>query len=291
MRKMLAFVVAFVVGTVGLAVRVHADVLDSVTVVVGCKNYTVKATGHGLSHPNAVVQYRWDIPTGGLGTGFGDLRVADMFPANPQQGGAFTTSTTKAEPIPPSELVLFGNVIGFGSATLITGAMTWNTVAITFIGNSPTFTSTFGCPSLNRCALTQARWRHRENWPVERLVLGNPFPNPAPFVYSDDRARAILRRVNAPHDASIELAQQLIAAKLNLFNGAPRIVHTDLTPTGVAIMFLFTNDADFLLGNGRLPQHVDPASSLGQQMEADAAVLASYNTGALTTQNPDGTCQ
>jgi hypothetical protein len=30
---------------------------------------------------------------------------------------------------------------------------------------------------------------------------------------------------------------------------------------------------------------------LGQQMEADAAVLASYNTGALTTQNADGTCQ
>ncbi len=130
MRKaLLAFVAAFVVATVSLAVRVHADVLDSVTVVVGCKNYTVKATGHGLIHPNAVVQYNWDIPTGGLGTGFGDLRVADMFPVNLQQGGTFTTSTTKAEPIPPSELVLFGNSIGFGTATLITGAMTWNTVA------------------------------------------------------------------------------------------------------------------------------------------------------------------
>jgi hypothetical protein len=263
---------------------------DQVTVVVGCKNYTVKAIGHGLIHPNAVVQYKWDIPTGGLGTGFGDLRVADMFPANPNQDGGFTASVTKAEPIPPSELVLFGNVIGFGSATLITGAMTWNTVAITFIGNSPTFTSTFGCPSLNRCPLTQDRWQHRETWPVERLVLGNPFLNPAPLVYSDDRALVILRSRRAS-DASIQLAQQLIAAKLNLFNGAPRIVHTDLTPTGVAIMFLFTNDADFLLGNGRLPQHVDPASSWGQQMEADAAVLASYNTGALTTQNADGTCQ
>jgi hypothetical protein len=46
MRKMLPFVVAFVLATVSLVVRVHADVLDSVTVVVGCKNYAVKAIGH-----------------------------------------------------------------------------------------------------------------------------------------------------------------------------------------------------------------------------------------------------
>ena len=50
-------------------------------------------------------------------------------------------------------------------------------------------------------------------------------------------------------------------------------------------------NADFLLGTGRLPQHVDPASSLGQQMATEAAVLKSYNTGAFTPESPNDTCQ
>jgi hypothetical protein len=46
--------------------------------------------------------------------------------------------------------------------------------------------------------------------------------------------------------------------------------------------FADSDEADGLLGGGRLPQHVDPASSLGQQMAADAAALASYTVWAFT---------
>jgi hypothetical protein len=282
MRKtLLALAVAFIIAPVSLAVRVHAEVLDSVTVTLACKNWTIRATGHGLSHPNAAIQYIWSVSEGGLGFGLVSMGVADALSLYPRQDETFMASITKPELIPP-----FDNVFGaFGTATLTTGAMTWNTVAITFAG-------TFECPSLNRCPLTQAQWRNRKNWPAARLVLGNPFPNPAPLVYDDAKARAILRRAPAS-DASIELAQQLIATKLNMFNGTPRVVADPSfgSPSGDILFFLVTDEADKLLENGRLPQHVDPVSSLGQQMAADTAILQSYNTGAFTTKAPDGTCQ
>jgi hypothetical protein len=160
--------------------------------------------------------------------------------------------------------------------------MTWNTVAITITG-------TFECPSLNKCPLTQNYWRHHGRWPVTRLVLGNSFPDTT-LTYNKQEARAILR-TPAGTDESIELAHQLIAAKLNLFNGAPRIVHSPDFFFGSEIIFLVTNDADQLLGSGQLAQHVDPASPLGQQMSNDAVMLKSYNTGAFTIEAPDGTCQ
>ena len=78
-----------------------------------------------------------------------------------------------------------------------------------------------------------------------------------------------------------------------MFNGTPRVVADPSfgSPSGDILFFLVTDEADKLLENGRLPQHVDPVSSLGQQMAADTAILQSYNTGAFTTKAPDGTCQ
>jgi RHS repeat-associated protein len=74
-------------------------------------------------------------------------------------------------------------------------------------------------------------------------------------------------------DASLSLAHQLIAAKLNVANGAPR------TPVG-AILVL----ADALLGAfpGKLPYGVRPATPTGQAMLATARVLDAYNSGRLT---------
>jgi hypothetical protein len=61
---------------------------------------------------------------------------------------------------------------------------------------------------------------------------------------------------------------------------------------GVQFLFyIVTLDGDAVLGSAPLPQHVDPASSLGQTMSEVAAELESYNSGALTTEAPDGTCQ
>jgi hypothetical protein len=262
-------------GSPCTAGRAQAEVLDSATVSLSCNSYTITVAGHGLNQPNAAVQYRWGVAEGSPGVGITGMSVTDMLSVRPKvRDRTFMASATKPEPIPPFDNT-FGPFGSNGTATLTTGAMTWNTVAIAISG-------TFECPNLNRCALTQDYWRDHHRWPMRRLVLGNSFPGTT-LTYSDNEARAILH-TPVGTDESIELARQLIAAKLNLFNGAPRIVHTGFGPSGDEILFVFTNDADQLLGSGQLPQQVDPASSLGQQMSADAAILESYNTGAFTTE-------
>ena len=74
-------------------------------------------------------------------------------------------------------------------------------------------------------------------------------------------------------DASLILADQLIAAKLNIANGS------DPAPVSSTI-----THADSLLSgfSGKLPYHVKPSSANGQTMVNDATVLESYNKGALT---------
>ena len=74
-------------------------------------------------------------------------------------------------------------------------------------------------------------------------------------------------------DACLILADQLIAAKLNIANGS------DPTPVSATIA-----DADRLLSGftGTLPYHVPPSSATGQAMVNDASVLESYNNGDLT---------
>ena len=281
MRKtLLAFVVPFFVATVSLAVPVQADMLDSLTITVTCKNYTVRAIGHDLTHPNAVVQFHTSVDEGGIGIGITNFGITNSVVVNPDRNAAFDVSVTNPDPRPP-----FANFFGFpGIATLTTGSMVWNSV-------TPVTTGTFDCPNLNKCPLIANRWASRQKWPIGRLVLGDPGnPNP-PFIYSGAAVRNILHTAPGT-DESITLARQLIAAKLNLFNGVPRIVRDPGfgTPSGQLLIFVLTDGADRMLSSGRLPLHVDPTSSLGQNMAAYVALLYSYNSGVLTTQNPDGTC-
>jgi hypothetical protein len=81
-------------------------------------------------------------------------------------------------------------------------------------------------------------------------------------------------------DASLILAKQLIAAKLNIASGS------DATPVAAIIA-----DADSLLGGfrGKLPNGVAPQSATGQGMVNDAAILDSYNSGKLTAPPPNTT--
>jgi len=118
------------------------------------------------------------------------------------------------------------------------------------------------------CPLGQGFWKtHPEAWPVTSLILGSQ-------TYSQTE---LLTLLNTPiaGDASLILADQLIAAKLNLANGA------DPTPISAAI-----TDADRLLSGfpGKLPYHVPPSSATGQAMVNDATVLESYNNGELTPE-------
>jgi hypothetical protein len=75
-------------------------------------------------------------------------------------------------------------------------------------------------------------------------------------------------------DASLILADQLIAAKLNIANGAD-----DPAPVPATI-----TDADAVLSlyTGKLPYSVGPNTTNGQRMVNDGAVLNNYNNGVLT---------
>jgi len=91
-------------------------------------------------------------------------------------------------------------------------------------------------------------------------------------IYTQAELLAIL---NTPSqgDASIILAKQLIAAKLNIAAGS------DPTPISATI-----THADSLLAMfaGKLPYHVAPSSNIGQMMVSDGSTLDDYNNGRLT---------
>jgi hypothetical protein len=129
---------------------------------------------------------------------------------------------------------------------------------------TPTVTPTPTPTPSGVCPLTQGFWKnHPGAWPVHSLTLGTQ-------IYNMGLLLAIL---NTPSggDASIILAKQLIAAKLNIANGS------DPTPIAATIA-----TADALLDGCVLPCHVPPSSTLGMQMTAAAAILDQYNNGQLT---------
>ena len=119
---------------------------------------------------------------------------------------------------------------------------------------------TFACP------LGQGFWKnHPDSWPVTSLTLGSQTYTQAELLALFDTPPS--------GDASLILAHQLIAAKLNIANGS------NPAPIRSAIA-----DADKLLSQfiGKLPYNVGTSSDIGQQMVNDADVLDRYNNGDLT---------
>jgi hypothetical protein len=118
----------------------------------------------------------------------------------------------------------------------------------------------------NKCLLGQGFWKnHPDAWPVSSLTLGSQTYTQAELLS--------LFETPVKGDASLILADQLIAAKLNIANGS------NPTPISATI-----TDADRLLSGftGKLPYHVRPSSGTGQAMVNAATVLQSYNNGELT---------
>jgi hypothetical protein len=115
------------------------------------------------------------------------------------------------------------------------------------------------------CPQPQGYWKNNPNaWPVNSLTLGSQ-------TYTRTELLRILRTAvgTGPRaDASLILADQLIAAKLNIANGV------NGTPVTAAIA-----DADAVLSlyGGKLPYSVRPNSANGQRMLSDAATLESFN--------------
>jgi len=111
------------------------------------------------------------------------------------------------------------------------------------------------------CPHSAGFWKkHNELWPVRSLTLGAQSYSGAEF----------LRILSSPAkgDASILLARELIAAKLNIASGA-----------GSPEMIADVASADGLLAaySGKLPYKVTPASPRGRSMVHLAGSLASRN--------------
>ena len=117
-----------------------------------------------------------------------------------------------------------------------------------------------------KCPLGHGYWKnHPEAWSVNSLALGSQ-------IYSKAELLVLLNNATKT-DASIILARQLIAAKLNLANGS------DAAPINATIAH-----ADDIMSSfsGKLPFKVKSSAAAGQAMIADAAVLDNYNSGLLT---------
>jgi hypothetical protein len=113
-------------------------------------------------------------------------------------------------------------------------------------------------------------WKnHPSAWPVTTLVLGSQ-------TYTQSELLGVLTMPNAGPsrpDASLILARQLIAAKLNIASGS------DPTTIGTTV-----TDADGLLAlfGGKLPYGVSRSSALGRSMISDRDLLGRYNSGRQT---------
>jgi hypothetical protein len=115
--------------------------------------------------------------------------------------------------------------------------------------------------------VSQGVWKkHPSAWPVTTLVLGNQ-------TYTQSELLAVLTARHSGADASLLLARQLIAAKLNIANGSD--------PTTIVTTVA---DADRLLAvfGGKLPYGVTRSSALGRSMVSDGDLLERYNNGRQT---------
>jgi len=158
-------------------------------------------------------------------------------------------------------------VTNFREATVsVIATATDSVVATVSVGSGPVAVAITPAPVTSACPLGQGFWKKQTGlWPVTSLNLGG-------LTYSQTELLAILE---APvrGNASLILARQLIAAKLNTANGS----------VGVPISSTVAH-ADNLLSQFavKLPHNVRTSSAIGKQMVNDATVLDRYNNGSLT---------
>jgi hypothetical protein len=115
------------------------------------------------------------------------------------------------------------------------------------------------------CPLGVGYWKHAVTWPVPALTLGDQS-----YARAELLTLLNLARVG---DASVILAVQLIAARLNVAQSV------DDSPIAAALAY-----ADELLTapGARLPYGTMPSSARGTQMVDVAESLEAFNRGALT---------
>jgi len=152
-----------------------------------------------------------------------------------------------------------------GTATMLLGDLADNALHGLYQYDDVSF-ELFDCAAPRPCPLSHGYWKnHVASWPVASLDLGDENYGQAELLG--------LLRTPPRGDASRILAQQLIAAKLNVEAGA------DLAPVAAAL-----SEADALLAPyaGPLPYQVRSSSPEGRAMLAVKDVLDDYNNGLLT---------
>lgn len=126
-------------------------------------------------------------------------------------------------------------------------------------------------PESQGCVYSFGYWKnHPDVWTVDSLILGHET-----YLQAE-----LLDLLNEPtsSDASLILAQQLIAARLNVANGAD---NSTIAATIAAAKTWLANYA------GRLPYDVSPSLPEGQEAVALANTLGQYNNGGLPGGPPD----
>jgi hypothetical protein len=167
-------------------------------------------------------------------------------------------------------------------ATLPPGSTVVSPVCVAFTTNSSNndinvnwIVESSLCGSSGTCPHTQGYWKnHASAWPVTSIMLGSQ-------TYTQAELLVIFRTPigrGTSADASLILAHQLIAAKLNVSSGS------NPGPISGTI-----SAADALLGTfgGKLPYRVAPSSTAGQQMVNLAGTLDQYNNGQFTPNCDD----
>ena len=174
-----------------------------------------------------------------------------------------TFTTTATGGCGPSTIVSTppsGSTFPIGTNTVVSTATdaAGNTASCSF-----TVTVT-GNSGGDKCPLGSGFWKnHPELWPVTSLTLGT-------VTYDQAQLLTILN-ASTKGDASLILANQLIAALLNQANGAQ---------SGPLCSIL--GDANSLLDGCTLPCKVKPSSVQGKTMVNAASMLEAYNESLLT---------
>jgi len=117
----------------------------------------------------------------------------------------------------------------------------------------------------NKCPASQGYWKNNPSaWPVSELFLGNQS-------YSQTQLLNILG-TSSTGDASLVLARQLIAAKLNVLRFGP----------GVAGSTISNSDLLLTPFGSLLPYSVGTNTPAGKAMLSDSDTLKNYNSDSLT---------
>jgi uncharacterized delta-60 repeat protein len=123
-----------------------------------------------------------------------------------------------------------------------------------------------GSQTPSTCPRTQGYWQaNPDAWPVTSLTVGSQ-------TYTQEQLHALLASPTRG-DASIVLAQQMIAALLNIANGVDPAPIADTLAHADALLSSFS---------GKLAYGVKTSSVIGQAMVADAALLDQFNKSAAS---------